>query len=226
MRRVPNHHVIGGTGAPIQTKRAEQVVERRQCVGPSNRPRHGVPDAYQHAAILVADFQSTEAEEALTPQRTAEREGGLLTVEGGIADVIPIEELGQGLPALVAKEQGSRRMRRVATRAGHDIDDRAGRSAQLRGEPIRPYLKFLDGILRDVHQRPTHDIVVVIHAVDGDVAPAPGLPGGRHDDRLRLGRVEVRRRRAARCEKRELQEVAPIEWQRLDLACGDDGPDD
>ena len=105
LRRVPNHHVVRGTGAPVQTKRAEQVVERRQCVGPPNRPRRGVADANQHAAILIADFESAEAEQALTPQRTAEREDGLLTVERRIADVIPIEELGQGLPALVAKEQ-------------------------------------------------------------------------------------------------------------------------
>ena len=63
---------------------------------------------------------------------------------------------------------------------------------------------------------PPDDVVVVVLPVDRDVAAAPELAGGGHGHAVRLRRVEVRRRRVAGHQERELQEVAAVQRQVLD----------
>ena len=171
----------------------QQIVERRRRERAADRPRR--PCRERRPARRRPDCGPR-------PRRTrtgvwarsgpAERERHLLAVERRIPG-----ESGRASPAAPATpdREGRRRPIRadVAARARHHVDDRSGRPAELRREPVRRDLEFLHGILRDVLQRPADHIVVVVHPVDGDVAAAAGLAGRRHDDRLRLGRIEVRR---------------------------------
>ena len=63
-------------------------------------------------------------------------------------------------------------MQLVAAGAGHHVDDAVAGAAHLRGEPRRRYLKFGNGVLRQVAQRSTDDLVVVVATIYGDVAAA------------------------------------------------------
>ena len=56
--------------------------------------------------------------------------------------------------------------------------------------------------------------------------PRPAWPADDTIDRLRLGRIEVGRGSIAGRQKRELEKVAAVERQRLDLAGRDDRTDD
>ena len=99
------------------------------------------------------------------------------------------------------------------------ITEEAG-APRFRREPLRRDLELLHRLLGDVLQRPAHHVVVVVGAVDGDVAAATELPRrGDHDD-VRLGRIEIRGRRVAGHEQREFEEVAAVERQDLDGAEG------
>ena len=51
-----------------------------------------------------------------------------------------------------------------------------------------------DGILRNIHQRPTDHVVVVVGSVDHDVAAASELSRGRDHNGPSLRRVEIRSR--------------------------------
>ena len=179
--------------------------------------RRRIADADQHAAVLIAHLDGAEPEQALARERAAERERSLLPIERRIAGQIGIDRLGQRLPALIAQVERGRTVRRLAARRVTTLitETRIGR---VGGEAVGRHLKFLHGVLRDVLQRAADDVVVVVHAVDGDVAAASRLTGRRHDHRLRLGGIEVGRRRVARGQKRELEEVPAVERQRLDLA--------
>ena len=113
----------------------------------------------------------------------------------------------------------------VAAGFGDDVDHRGGRSARLGREAVGGDLKLLHGLLRDVLERTTHDVVVVVGAVDHDVAAAAKLTRGRDRDRVRLGGIEVRGRRVTRHEQRQLEEVAAVERQGVDEAARDHGID-
>ena len=61
--------------------------------------------------------------------------------------------------------------------AGHHVHGRGRRAALLGREAVRRHLELLDRVLRQVGERPAHDVVVVVLPVDRDVAAAPELPG-------------------------------------------------
>ena len=110
-------------------------------------------------------------------------------------------------------------------RARNDVD-RGGRGAsELGGIARRCHLEFLDGILGKILQRAADHIVVVVGAVDRHGAAASKLPRRRDQDRIGLGRIEVRRQGVARYEQGQLEKVATIERQRGNLALPDDSID-
>ena len=91
----------------------------------------------------------------------------------------------------------TRSVQRVAARAGHDVDGRAGGPAKVGGETVGGDLEFLHRVLRDVVQRSADHVVVVVHAVDRDVAAAAELPG--RGDRRRSWSWWDRSSARARC---------------------------
>ena len=155
--------------------------------------------------------------------RAAEREGACGDVRRADARQLAIVA---GAPASAVAKVNRASMHDIAARLRHGIDHRARRPAKLRGEPVGRDLKFLHRVLRDILQRPAHHVVVVVHAVDGDVAAAAGLSSRRHNHRLRFGRIEVGCRGAAGRQECQLEEVAAVQRQRLDLAGRDNRADD
>ena len=122
------------------------------------------------------------------------------------------------LPAVVAQEQRRGATELVGARLGDDVDDRGGRAARLGRETVGRDLELLHGLLGHVLERSTDHIVVVVGAVDHDVAAATELAGRRDEHRVRLRRIEVGRRRVAGNEQRQLEEVAAVERQHVDEA--------
>ena len=92
-------------------------------------------------------------------------------------------------------------------------------------EPVRDELELLHAVLCDVLQRASDHVVVVVHAVDRDVATASEPAGRRDEHRLGLGRIEGGGRRVAGCQERQLEEIPAVQRQRLDLPGGNDGAD-
>ena len=150
----------------------------------------------------------------------------LLAVEGRRLAGPAVVGGRQPLQRVVAQEDAERALELVAAAARHHVD-RGGRRAALLGrEAVRRHLELLDRVLRQVGERPAHHVVVVVLAVDRDVAAASELAGRRDRDHVRLGRVEVRRGRVARQQERELEEVAAVERQVLDDARPHHAPDE
>ncbi len=163
----------------------------------------------------MAEFAGGEPEQAIAPQRPAERRRHLLPIEWrGL--VLVVERRRQRLPAIVSRKDGRRALRRVGARARDDVDDRRGRAAEVGAEAVGRDLKLLHGIDRQVQQRSADHVVVVVLAVDGDVAAASHLPGGGDQHAVGLRRIEDRCGRVAGHEQRQLEEVPAVERQRLD----------
>src|SRR5512146_2528669 len=75
---------------------------------------------------------------------------------------------------------------------------------------------------RNVHQRSAHDIVVIVSTVDGDVAAAPKLSGGRDHDGMLVCGIEIRGERMARRKQGQLEVIAPVQRQVLNVGtCND-----
>src|SRR5688500_8548861 len=70
--RIAQDDVVCDAGSPVQTQRAEHVIERRRRVRAPDGPRDRVADADQRPAILVPDFQRAKREQSLTLERAAE----------------------------------------------------------------------------------------------------------------------------------------------------------
>ena len=208
---------------PVDAGRAEHVVERRGRKRPADRPRG---DVARRRPARRRPGCDTPPRRTRTPGRGTSgppaAAANCWRSNGGSSPERAIVGGRQPLPAAVAQEERRRAAQLVGARLGHDVDRRRCRAPRFRREAVGGDLELLHRLLRDVLQRPADDVVVVVGAVDHDVAAAPELTGRRDRDGVRLGRVEVRRRRVARHEQRQLEEVAAVERQRLDQLCRDD----
>ncbi len=207
--------MVVGAGLPVDPRQAHDVVERRRGKRPADDARGRVAGANLDRAVLVAVLHRPEAEQVAFPQRPADRPGDLLAIERRRIQAA-VGRDRRGLHGVVSEEHRRGAVQRVAARAGDDVDGRAGRASKVRGKPAGGDLELLHALLDDVEQRPAHHVVVVVHAVDGDVAAAAELPGRRDDDGVGLGGIEVRRRRVAGHQQRQLHEVAAVERQPVD----------
>ena len=213
--RVAEQHMVVGACLPVDARQAHDVVERRGRERPADDACGRVARAHLDRAVLVAVLHGAEAEQVAFPQRPADRAGDLLAIKRRRIQAA-VGRDRRGLHGVVAEEQRRGAVQRVAARAGDDVDGRAGRASKVRGKPAGGDLELLHALLDDVEQRPAHHVVVVVHAVDGDVAAAAELPGRRDDHGVGLGRIEVRRRGVAGDQQRQLHEVAAVERQPVD----------
>ena len=60
----------------------------------------------------------------------------------------------------------------VGTRLGDDVDDAGAGAAHFTGEFVGCNLEFLDAVLWEVHQCAANNLIVVVAAVDGNIAAA------------------------------------------------------
>ena len=221
LHQVAEAERVGVRRAHVDTRHPEEVLERGRGQRLPDRARRDVARARLHHRVLVAVLGRREPPGLAAHDRAAERRGVLLAVEGRRLARAAVEGGRQALQRVVAQEDGERAAERVGAAARHHVD-RGGRRAALLGRvAVRRHLELLHRVLRQVGERTAHHVVVVVLSVDRDVAAAPRLAGRRDRHHVRLGRVEVRRRRVARQQERELQEVAAVQREVLDHA----GPD-
>ena len=133
----------------------------------------------------------------IAPQRSAEGSRDLLPVEW--RRVVGVVERGrQRLPRIIAGKDCRCAAGRVGARARDHVDHRRCGAAEIGAVSIGHNLKFLHRIDRQIEQRSTHDIVVVVLPIDGDVASAPHLAGRGDQHTVGLGGIEDGSRVVAR----------------------------
>src|SRR5579871_1606515 len=117
-------------------------------------------------------------------------------------------------------------MHAVGAGLGDDIHDRRAGAAHLSRETVRGDLELLNCIFRNIQQHAADNVVVVVHAINADVAPTAQLSGGGDHDRSLFRRIEVWCNGIARSQQSEFKKVAPIEWQVVNLLGSDNTVND
>ena len=226
LARVAQHERVGSARPPVHASRTEDVVERRGRKRTRDGPGGQVARADEDGAVLVAIFSRAEPDHPIVDERPSGGHGELLSIERGLLTEPPIVGGRQTLPGAITQEERGRAAQLIAARLGHDVDRRRRGSSGFRREAVGGDLELLHRLLRDVLKRAADDVVVVVRAVHHHVAASPELTRGGDRDRVRLGRIEVRRGGVSGHEQGQLEEVASVERQRLDELRGDHGVDD
>src|SRR2546422_3348435 len=120
---------------------------------------------------LIPVFRRNEPPGAVSPDRPADRTAKLLAreVRRGLS---PVEGRGQALQHLMPEEDKPRAVIVICAGLGDDVDDAGAGPADFSGEFVRRNLELADAIFRQIGQRSPYHLVVVVPAVDGDVAAA------------------------------------------------------
>ena len=93
----------------------------------------------------------------------------MLAIEGGRGEAA-VEGGGQGLQIAIALENEDVAVVAVGATLGDDIDDAVSGTADLGGESRSSNLKLLDGVRRKIGEGPANYFVIVVAAIDSDVA--------------------------------------------------------
>src|SRR6266571_654803 len=118
---------------------------------------------------LIPVFRRNEPPGAVLLNWPANRTAKLLAreVRRGLS---PVEGCRQTLQHLMPEEDKPRAVVIIRARLDDDVDDAGAGPADFSGEFVRCNLKFADAILRQIGQRSAYHLVIVVPAVDGDVA--------------------------------------------------------
>ena len=79
----------------------------------------------------------------------------------------------------------------IGARFRKDVNNAGAGPAHFGGEFVGCNLKLAHAVLREVHQRTAHHLIIIVSTIDGDVAATPKSPRRRYLQRVGLGRVEV-----------------------------------
>src|SRR5688500_12437836 len=93
LHRIPDHHIVCRRGAPIDAKRAKQIVEWRRCERSLDGTGDRIPLANERTAILIPHFERSESKDAVGDERATKREGDLLAIEWRIPDFLAVEQI-------------------------------------------------------------------------------------------------------------------------------------
>ena len=115
------------------------------------------------------------------------RKGGVWPVGVGTS-----EGWRLGLQCFIAVEDRGGAVNFVGAGFGDDVYDRSPGAAELSGETVGGDLEFLNGVFGNIEQHAADDIVVVVSTIDADVRAAAELSGGRNENRVALGGIEIR----------------------------------
>ena len=102
-------------------------------------------------------------------------------------------------------------MERIGSGPRDDVDDAVARAADLGGESSGRNLKLLNRVLGQIRERSANHLVVIVSAIDGDIAAASKAAGRADFKRVGLGGVERRRRAITRQQIGELKKIAAIQ---------------
>ena len=212
--------------------RAAQNRRGRAEVLPEKRDVVRVVDRHEVVRGDVETLERQEIERAIPLQRSAERGAvlllrvrGLLAIDGLTCRIEPLEMILR-IERAVAKEEEQVARHRVGAALGHDVDDAAGRLAELGGIRIGEHLEFAHRFLAERRAHAAEGRIVVVEAVDRDVVRSRALAGERQ---ARGARGSLLRRpvgRDAWRQQREPDETSSVDRKTLNLLLRDHGRDD
>ena len=110
----------------------------------------------------------------------------------------------------------------VCTRLRNDVDDAVSGPAHFCRETRGRNLKPCDGILGEIRNRTTDNLIIVVSAIHEVVPTPPKASGGTHLERVCLGRVERGGWPVARNQERKFQQVSAVQWKLsivVDVIC-------
>jgi hypothetical protein len=145
-----------------------------------------------NGGVLIAVFSGSKPPGFIGFERAADGAAELFAIKRRSGKVA-IESGGESLQVAIAFVVEKRAVIVVGAGFRDDVDDAAAGAAGFGGEAGGGDLKFLNGVLRKVGERAANDFVVVVAAVDGDVAAAADAAGRADFERVRLGGIEIRR---------------------------------
>ena len=215
----------GETGAPEdRRRRAEVLSEKRDVVR--------IVDRHEVVGGDVEPLERQEIERAIPLQRTAERRAVLLLRVRGL---LAIDGLPRRIEALevilriqrpIAKKEEQIAGHRVRAALGHDVDDPAGRLAELGRKRVGEHLELADRLLAERRAHAADGRIVVVEPVDRDVVRSRALAGERQ---ARGARRPLLRRpvgRHTRREQREPDEISTVDRKVPNLLLRDHARDD
>jgi len=128
---------------------------------------------------------------------------------------------GQTSPVILGAPCGGRRCTpyhgHCWSRLCGNVDDTGGGTPDFCCVFVGGNLKLCDSLFREVHQRSAHHFVVVVGAIDDDVAASSVRPCRRNLHRVCFGGIKARRRAVPRNQKRQIQKVPAIQ-RRVSIA--------
>ncbi len=208
-------------------QRASRDRRAGEVAGAFGRRRHEART--DRTAILAVPLDVAEEVQLVANDRSADRPAEVVPLQLVLRLVGLFQEVVLRVQRVAAARVEGRA--REAVRAGgrDDVDLRAPGAAELGTVVVAEDLEFGDRLERRVHEdRPVRSDVVVVRAVDGPEVgghiAAADRQVGAAEQPLVLDVEEVRRA-DARHQRRELQEVAPVQRQLADLLAGDDARD-
>jgi hypothetical protein len=122
--------------------------------------------------MLALALIGKEGEDLVPEDGTADAATKLLTAIGRACEVIAAGAVGNfliGVEIHVAEEGEQRAVEFVGAVLGDEVDDGAFRTAIGGREALGTDVVLFDGLQRDLHHCAAHRIILVVHAVDGDV---------------------------------------------------------
>ena len=165
--------------------------------------------AHLHGMSLVAVFGRYEPEGFVFFDRSADGAAELFARE--MRSRLVSNERRKSLQRLMPEVHESGTVVVVCARLGDYVDDAGAGAAHFGGEFVGRNLELLHAVLGEVHQGAAHHLVVVIRAVNVDVAAAPEGAGRRHLQGIGFRRVEIGSRPVAGNQKCQFQKVAAIQ---------------
>ena len=171
--------------------------------------------------VLIVALPAAEVEDAIAADRATGREAELLPLEERLRIVRVADERWIGRQVVVAEEIEEGALRLVAAAPRDDVDrsgvGHAGREVEIH----RRYLEFLKPFLREPHLRAAERHRGDAASIHGEARTAD-VGGGRAEHREdRAIAIGSGRLLHTGLELAEVEEVAPVQWQPLDLIAAD-----
>ena len=192
------------------------------------RQRRHLRDA-RAAAVLEVPLETSEDEQLVLKDWTADKSAEIIPLQLALGLVVLLEEVIRGVERVVTDEVEPATAELVRAAAGHDVDLRAAGAAELGAVAVAENLELLDGFERGVQQhRGVIAEIIVVCAVHGPQVSSHTAAADRHvgsSEQPLVLDVEEIVLAHARHERRQLQEVAPVQRELARLLTADDTRD-
>ena len=165
--------------------------------------------------VLVAVLNGGKEPDFVFANRAADGTTILLPIERGSREAT-VECCRQRLQIAIAQEKEDIAVEAVGSSLGDDVDDAVSRATNLGGESCSGNLKLLDGVGREVGERAANYLVVVVAAIDSNVAASSKAACRADLQGVRFCWIEGRCGTIAWYEIGELEEVSSVQRNALD----------